>query len=515
MTLQFKLTTRLGAAGFLMLFSLSALAQTSERRGIGLEPLNATTPNLVNVDPLRSLAVTDEVILEQFSFLATLNAIISRTSTGTGNQTAQALFNQWWDTANVGSTTAPTPHCNTLDANNPNPAPGAATLNGFSYQCPRIEGTQSTTNPFSTGGNGYKAIGLFNRFDLAALDGSDCGEYRIVFAKRSGESSGLNRNLVIFEGTLANPKPHKGINGCIRVAEFWANLSTVASQSVRTQQLKAFYFDGLPGFKPVFHPDSYGAGPTGRGQIRSNQFMQFNWILREFKMLETPACSTRNCGLADLSTLIIKPVTVKVNPAGLLFANASDARTVTFRQEFITQIDKLSVNDINRFDFTPSDRFNGGQSDEMHPLENVYTQQFTSAPVSFKAAIQTKLTAIGSSLTPEHVVARAQALSCAGCHELSVGAPFGSGAPLGGGLAPWPRSQGFTQISEQNFLKERISKSEGFRFGISDALKTVFLPHRKNVLQNFLDARAALPRCDEGCVAQDGSAEISCLEICD
>ncbi len=515
MVLQSKLSTRLSAAAFLTLFSLAALAQTSERRGIGLEPLNANTPNLVNVDSRRSLAVTDENILAQFSFQATLDAIISRTSTGTGNQTAQALFNQWWDSANVGSTTAPTPHCNTLDANNPNPLPGAATLNGFSYECPRIEGSQATTNPFSAGDDGYKAIGLFNRFDLAAVDGSDCGEYRIVFAKRSGESGGLNRNLVIFEGTLANPKPIKGINGCIRVAEFWAGLSTVASQTVRTQKLKGFYFDGLPGFKPVFHPHSYGAGPTGRGQIRSNQFMQFNWILREFKMLEAPACTTPNCGLADLSTLIIKPVTVKVNPAGLLFANGNDARTVAFRQEFISQIDKLSINDINRFDFTPSNQFNGGQSDEMDTLENVYIEQFQSAPNSFRTSIQTKLTAIGSPLTPEHVVARAQALSCAGCHELSVGAPFGSGVPLGGGLVPWPRSQGFTQISELNFLKEKISRSEGFRFGISEALKDIFLPHRKNVLQNYLDARAGLPRCDEGCVTADGSAEISCLEICD
>ena len=222
MILHSKLSTRLYAAACLALFSLSASAQTSERRGIGLQPLNTTAPSLVNVDSRRSLAVTDEVILAQFSFLATLNAIISRTNTGTGNQTAQALFNQWWDTANVGSTTAPTPHCNTLDANNPNPGPGAATLNGFSYQCPRIEGTQATSNPFSAGGDGYKAIGLFNRFDLAALDGSDCGEYRIVFAKRSGETNIFNRNLIIFEGTLANPKPAKGINGCIRVAEFWA-----------------------------------------------------------------------------------------------------------------------------------------------------------------------------------------------------------------------------------------------------------------------------------------------------
>jgi hypothetical protein len=42
----------------------------------------------------------------------------------------------------------------------------------------------------------------FNRFDVAPSDGSHCGEYRIVYTKRSGIANSLVRNLIIFEAAL-------------------------------------------------------------------------------------------------------------------------------------------------------------------------------------------------------------------------------------------------------------------------------------------------------------------------
>jgi hypothetical protein len=65
-----------------------------------------------------------------------------------------------------------------------------------------------------------------------------------------------------------------------------------------------------------------------------------------------------------------------------------------------------------------------------------YSEAFKSSP-QFKAAIKGKIPS-GSALTPEDIVKRAQALTCAGCHDLS------SNADLRDGLT-WPPSLGFTQ----------------------------------------------------------------------
>ena len=67
-------------------------------------------------------------------------------------------------------------------------------------------------------------------------------------------------------------------------------------------------------------------------------------------------------------------------------------------------------------------------------------------------------------------------MSCAGCHQLS------NGKNLGGGVT-WPASFGFAHVTEVN----RESSADGLRFRISPALTNVFLPHRKAVLEAFLN----------------------------
>lgn len=90
----------------------------------------------------------------------------------------------------------------------------------------------------------------------------------------------------------------------------------------------------------------------------------------------------------------------------------------------------------------------------------------------FKAAITSKLAAIGrSDLSANNILARAATQSCGGCHQPSL-----ITAPVGGSMT-FPSSNGFTQIDENGTL--------------STALTTVFLPHRKAVLDAFLAAPAA------------------------
>ena len=456
---------------FTFLFSSVAHSQNPERRGLGTVPLPTIRTLAVKpldaiptpIDARRSLFVTDTTIVSSFTFADVMNALAQ--DSPDKKVTKESLFTQWWDTAND--------RTNGLGVG-PNCAKDAHTINDFAYQCPRAEGVQAKNNPFSGAAeSGYSAIALSNRFDLITLPkdgGADCGEYRIVFARNSGITNPLNRNLIIFEAVLPNPKPNgKDLSGCLPIAEFWANLSNVKDQKERAKKLHDFYFKGLPGFSAVVRAKNYGDATTkAKGQIRTNQFMQFNWMLREF-VLDSSSGS-----------LLMKPVTVKSNPAGILFNEKSQhAKGSEFRNAFLDQISSLEENDINQFNMASlSGTFDSGESEVVSnkndPKDpNNYVSQLSNSP-QFTSAIKSKVAS--TSLTARDIVARSQALSCAGCHRLS------NGVALGGGIT-WPSSLDFTHQTEG---AKEPSPDGGDRFVISRALTDVFLPHRKAVLENFI-----------------------------
>ncbi|MBU8895283.1 hypothetical protein DRW03_06920 [Corallococcus sp. H22C18031201] len=449
-----------------------------ERRGIGALTLPPRGPSAlaISVDPRSSLTVTDTTILTNFTFQRVMNQLVAQS--GVAGLTSLRLFQEWWDTANP----APGlglggPHCNdSIFAGQP-------ALNTFPYLCPRQEGVQATTNPFispGTNADEYVPAALVNRFDLAPASGSDCGEYRIVFVKRSGMTNPGNRNLIIFEAVLPNPNPALGLNGCRPVTDLWAKLTSLPNPTDRANLLNDFYFNGLPGFMPVVHIDNYGnrTGSVATGQVRSNQFMQGPWTLREFKLRLQICSSTTPCALRFI------PVTVKTNPGGTLFSPASTHPQAPAFQgpAFPAEVPTLAVNDINLFNLNVANVFNSGQSNAQGP-ENDYLAAFGPGPSPFHTNIQTQLTAAGSTLTPQNIVARAEALSCAGCHQLS------NGANLGGGIV-WPPSAGFVHVTEQ-----LEPGPFGTRFRISPALTTTFLPHRKAVLETFLNSSCGDATC--------------------
>jgi hypothetical protein len=438
----------------------------------------------------RSLIVTDTAILEPtFSFKRVMDGIVSQSG---GRITSLALFNRWWDTQNPGP--GVTPHCDDQTTG------GSPSFNGFPWLCPRAEGGQAKTDPFNPVSNnpdGYTAIALTNRFDLAPKDGSHCGEYRIIFAKNSGIDSPLSRNLVIFEAALPNPRPSCGLEACRPVAEFWARLSNVESVKERAALLEAFYFKGLPGFRPVIHPDHYGARLLGRGysasgQIRSNQFLQQPWMLREWRLVNDCRCG--RC------SLVMTPTTVKVNPFGPLFDETSpETRADPFQDALITQVASLATADINRFSHEVDDRYNAGQS-LAQGNENQYFFHFDRGRLvdpAFHNAITARLAAIGSPLRSDDIVNRTTAMSCAGCHQLS------NGRDLGGGLV-WPASAGFVHVVENGGPSE--VGPDGPRWRISPALANVFLPFRKELLEGFLSGRPSI-------CGQQGLAEEQQLQV--
>jgi hypothetical protein len=429
-----------------------------------------------NVDARRSLAVTDQPILVNFGLQRVLQQIIA--TSGVPGLTPTALFQQWWDTQNPspGLRNSPAePHCDDVKD-----AGGYPLVNGYPYTCrpAPAEGSQATCDPFAAGSAcSYSPVGLFMRFDLAPEDGRHCGEYRIVFAKDSGRSAdgGQNRNLLIFEAALRNPHVNQGIRGCQKFVRAWADLSTEANIEHRRAALEQFYFSGYEEFDPIVTYTNYGENPLGAGQVRINAFIQPDttrvWSLREFKLQRpcAPGCS-----------LEFMPVTDKSNPFGPLFnAASSNPNAAAFQAEFLTQVPRLAAADPNLIAMNPNDSFNSGQSQASSSVvETNYPANFGTGASAFRSAIQTTLTSLGSTLTPDDIVARAQVTACAGCHRLSNNANLGNGVS-------WPSSLGFTHVSERDADLESVGGVTRFR--ISDALVNLFLPHRKQVIEDFLN----------------------------
>ncbi|MFT3771817.1 MAG: hypothetical protein QM820_40930 [Minicystis sp.] len=443
---------------------------------------------MAGVDPRKSLAVTDTAIVNNtnFALVDVLDQLAAQS--GIAGLTGTQLFQQLWDTQNpstIGVTAGP--HCSDGGTST------AGKVNGFAYNCRRSEGTQATTAATSIAQ--YNPIGLFNRFDLAPANGSDCGEYRIVYAKTP---SGGQRNFIIFEAVLPNPSPTLGLEGCRPVTDLWSNLTAISSVSTRAALLQDFYFNGIPGFPPVIHPDNYGAG-TGRatGQVRVNEFITPSWMLREFKLRFTTIATT-----PPTTTLFFVPVTDKTNPFGGLFNNAT---TGTLANEFRTtffpsQVASLAVNDINAFNYAVPDKFNSGQSDsQSFGVVDDYLAQFGTGASTLRTNIQAQLTAMGSTLTPDNIVARAEALSCAGCHQRS------NGASLGGGLT-WPSSAGFVHN-----LETTETGPDGLRFQLSSALTGTFLPHRKQILDSF---NSTYRKCTAGTTPLAATSDACVADVC-
>jgi hypothetical protein len=438
----------------------------SDRTGIGMlppKPRPEEAPLSAPIDIRRSLAVTEKSILARFGGRRVFSKLVADNA-GAGF-TPEQLFRQLWDTQNPapGQPDLPgMPHC-TDNAN---------TLNGFPYVCRPSEGGQARPDSVINL-DSYAAVGLYNRFDLAPADGSNCGEYRIVLARLP--SSPGNRNFINFEAVLPNPTPELGLEGCRPVASFWGGLSSEADPVARADKLESFYFTGLPGFEPVVDMNHYGNNPNGLGQVRTNQLLRGGpdappvpWMMREFKLVS-------DCASLPSCTLKFVPATVKTNPFGGLFNPAStDARAPDFQSHFLTQVEGLALNDLNRFNYGVPDRFNAGQNDSQTPgVVDDYLAQFGPGPSPFHQAIGQELARIGSTLTPRDIVARAQALSCGGCHQRN------SGRPVGGGLT-WPASANFVHSTEHD------DPADPGRFAISPALRDQFLPLRKTVLESFL-----------------------------
>lgn len=421
-------------------------------------------PNSLNID--RSLWVRDAQILGKFQLQRVLTQI--RTSSGASQPLNNAvLFTKWMDTFNSDSNGRfiDVQHCNDVSQT-------------FGVECPRPEGQLAF---LSSGGLPFRPVAIINRFDLAPQTGANCGEYRIVFAKDQALAPN-GRMFIIFEATLPNPTPSAGIAGCLPVARFWSDLTRDNDLTSRQIKLENFYFTGtaIPGFPPVVHAKHFGlftpGGTPGDGQIRTNNFISpSTWNLREYKLM------------TDGVTISVQPVENGTNPARHAFFNDPVAgRTETDLQNFRSLF--LNTN-MSASALLPSGTGNAlinGISMRSSPVwDSIDSNAQTNAMV-YKSHVQTemrdlitqRINALGlaASLSVENVLDRATTQTCGGCHLQSDGVPLTRDTVNG---PRWPRSLGFVHVNES-----------GAR---STALDQVFLPHRRTVLENYINSQCDNP----------------------
>jgi hypothetical protein len=435
----------------------------------------ATTPPTpaITIDIHRSLVLTHPNDLQGFGLERVLQTLIDRS--GATGISPTSLYRQWFDTQNAkpGLVVADAPHCDDFMTD------GKPSFNGFPRRCPTPEGALATSDPFAT--RDYSPIGITNRFDLTPVDGSNCGQYRIIYANTTRHIPAMLH--LIFEAVLPNPNPAAGVEGCRAVAQFWADLSNVDSDTERNARVQRFFFDGIDGFAPALRPEHFVAGA---GRIRTSQqepnapsgiprFYQFQLQRSGSRLLVVPGL-LENTPYATLYNAAIN------HPLG-----------AEYRQFFISQIATLAIRDVNGFfDHIPERYLLHESHPEDQPLAFSSLGGFnrgisTAGGVGFNGAIAAEIQRTGSSISVNDVLARADTQNCNGCHS--------GGVAVGEGVV-FPFGFFGTHVDEaQQRLEDGIA-----RFWVSGALLKVFAPHRAQILSDFLAGKPLPVHSDGGTI---------------
>ena len=394
----------------------------------------------------RSLFETNVEAVSQFNLEETLDALgVNAGLDANGQLLYQELIDSY--------ATAPGNLPSAVHCGDENPG-GEPTLNGYPIFCDRLEAQQ-----FDNLGSWF-ATAVVNRIDLAPENAAHCGQQRIIFA--NNEPIGNSRMFIIVEAQLPNPAPPLGLEGCLPVAEFWRSLEQVGDAAERGRLLhEAFVTNGIPGFGPFMSAAHLTAGT---GQIRTNNFNDFFWTLREFKVVE------------DAAEARVVPFPVAEAPHGPLWNDALDFPFgAQCRDSFLRAVDGVLSDNPAQMAFIVDHECKDAESPNDFFTQDYPFQLAQGSADGFIAELESRLE--GTDLTPFDVARRAQfAGSCIGCHEEATGAPLGRGVQA-------PFSRGFVHV-EEGFVE--ACEGGGQCFPISQALSEVFLPHRGRVLSELL-----------------------------
>lgn len=357
-----------------------------------------------------------------------------------------------------------------------------------------------------------KPLAAFNRLDLAANDGSICGEQRITYALGSPVNPQLGNGIsgqftIIFEARYPNPlldaansnfPASNTIADCAPVAEFWENIALMNDDNDRGIALSEFFFTGhtLPSgifLPPVVTVANY---QSPMGQIRTNQFVESPWELREFRT------SVLN------GTVELVPDTNKGNPiTGLYDANSAfsqDPANAALRTNFLAdlsaQMDALLAPEINGLtapelvltSFEPSfgEAFSGFTSQSQGSADNPFVQ----ASADVRSLITNEINArlgnsipANSTVNDDQILHRIGAMTCGGCHQFSGGQEITDNVD-------WPFLGG-------TGLFVHVRDTGGPEATLSTGLLSTFLPLRRQFLLDTWLCEETDPGCvvDEDC----------------
>jgi hypothetical protein len=421
------------------------------------------------VVPQRSLFERNEAALTGFTVAQTLTRIAQNGNLGiTGTVWHDNLFKTMARQETFPG--EPGPFCNSGGV-------FPQTINGFIVGCAGI------ASPLVGQLAKWKPLAVSNRFDLAPTGGENCGEARASFFMPPGSVTAPARAFMIFEAVVPNPQPQLGLDGCRPLQNFWQSLGTIADPAARGAKLTQAFLTGEPsltaaGFAPFFRFQNFG---QDKGRVRTETFGVAGvvpiWDFREFRInangsaAELPVAqslggfsSTHACGPELLNTLgTVTPAPANFNSLGIdvppsCFDGAST--TASFR---------------------PEDVIAGG------------------GDPNFASALQARAAQLApaANLTALQVAARVSfGGTCVGCH-------FRQDQPryrdLGQGLVlpvvtPLPGESiddvDFTMV---NNLRTEPCAANGpdatlTCFKLLPVLGQIFLPHRKTVLESYLNA---------------------------
>jgi hypothetical protein len=429
--------------------------------GIGVHERESGAPPGVN--PRRSLMETNQTAVAAFSLQQVLSAA-EQNSGLVPDPLARyhELIDTYASAANARLSGAV--HCGDETTN------GAPSLNGYQLRCDRLEHQQ-----FDNFGQWFPTA-VVNRVDLAPTDGAHCGQQRLIFANNAFVGNG--RMFIIVEAQIPNPNPACGVAACKPLAEFWATQSTIDDPKIRGARLAEAFVTGsgelaAAGFGPFLSVENLS---VGTGNIRTNNFNDSPWTLREFKLERTS------------SGAHVAPFPIDSAPHGALW-NDLEALPAgeQCRTNFIDAVSGLLSNDPAEMAFIVDKPCLDAESPNDFFTQN-YPSHLSQGSGTFRAALEARLS--GTGLTPEDVAARAQfAGSCIGCHQEANGISLGLGVTA-------PFSTGFVHVAE--FSEDCGDGSQCF--AISSALKEVFLPRRSIALDALLGTTGPCSVGDAGVV---------------
>jgi hypothetical protein len=409
------------------------------------------------LDPRRVLLETDLNATGQIDLGSVFQALATNGGMAADpNLIYQQVYESYASAANAFITDAI--HCGDEMTN------GVPTLNGYPIDCDRIE-----HNHVNDEGN-FFATAFVNRMDLAPENGAHCGQQRLIF---TNQSNARGRAFMILEAQIPNPNPDLGIQGCAPLAEFWREQNDMSDAGARGARLAQAFLSGDPGLLDAgFGPFMTATNLTvGSGQIRTNQFDQSPWTLREFKLA------------LDGQNIKAVPFPTSEAPFGGLWNEAiALPHGDDCRQSFLDAADQLMTNDPSQMSFVVDHACNDAES--RNDSSQDYDSQLGSG---FRAQLEARLA--GSGLTADDFANRAQfAGSCIGCHEEATGKFLGNYV-----FAPF--SNEFVHVQE---FPIQCGKSDpnDLCFQPSPALLQVFLPSRLQVMGQILDIPIIPDPCD-------------------